>query len=199
MARKQRSAIVHWPKRSARRDAAQRARLVVLAGDRRADHHPVEPQVPRQRLGRQPGDALAHQRPPGDRRRDRGEDRVARQPAVERLQVLRGTPTCAPRASIACSIASGRGSSASSVASPGTARASPASIAMLELIEVLVAAVLAGPNAAKRSISARVQASARSTRFGPVIARRRRHHRVRARCRRRARHRRRRGSGRRRG
>ncbi len=76
---------------------AERPRQMVLARYRRPDHHPVEPQVPGQRLRRQPGDPLAHQRPPADRRRNRREDRIPRQPTIQRLEIFQERRLAAPR------------------------------------------------------------------------------------------------------
>ena len=65
------------------RNAAQAAVLVVAAGDRGADHHAVQAQVPRQRFRRQARDAFAHQRAPGDGGGDGGQDGVARDAPAE--------------------------------------------------------------------------------------------------------------------
>ena len=136
------------------RHAVERARLVVLAGDRRPDHHPVEPQVPGQRLRGQPGDPLAHQRPPGDRRGDgaRIASRDSRPPSPFRYFRNADLP---PRASIAASIASGRGSSASASVARNSARVSGASAICEE--SKLSSRASFSPECAKRSISARVR------------------------------------------
>ena len=67
------------------RNAAQAAMLVVLGGNRGADHDAVQTQIPGQRLGGQARDALAHQGTPGDGRRDRRQDGVARRPRAKRF------------------------------------------------------------------------------------------------------------------
>ncbi len=80
------------------RDAAERAPLVLSGRDRGADHHAVEAQIPGQRARGEPGDALAHQRPPGDRRRDRGQHRVAVQRRAEAFDELEEDRARAARA-----------------------------------------------------------------------------------------------------
>src|ERR1700738_4586404 len=67
---------------------AQAAGLVIFGGNGGADHDAVEPQIPRQRFGSQPRDALAHQRAPRDRRGDGSEDRIARGSCAQRFEEL---------------------------------------------------------------------------------------------------------------
>ena len=50
---------------------------MALGRNGRADHHAIQAQVPRQRFGGEAGDALAHQRTPRDRGRDRRQDGVS--------------------------------------------------------------------------------------------------------------------------
>ena len=87
---RQKQEISHGPvaEAFAARDAPEAAVLMVLAGDRCADHDAVEPQIPRQRLRGEPRDALAHQRSPRDRGGNRRQNGVARRPGAERLQKL---------------------------------------------------------------------------------------------------------------
>ena len=58
----------------------------MLGRDGGADHHAIQPQIPWQCLGSETRDALAHQRPPGDRGRDGGEDGVAREAPTLRFE-----------------------------------------------------------------------------------------------------------------
>ena len=78
--------------------------FVLSARHRCADQRAEQVHPPRQAFGREPRDALAHQRPPRERGRDRGQHRVGGRVARRGLQVARRKPTsrralAGPRAS----------------------------------------------------------------------------------------------------
>ena len=160
--------MVHWPKRSACEMPHSEPALVPRGGDRGADHHAVEAQVPGQRLGREAADALAHQRAPGDGGRDRGEHGVARRPAVEPSRKSQEDRFARRASRTACKHGLRVRSSASSARAMKSARV--ASSTLMPRSRSRRRWPSFRPEPANRSISARVQASARSTRFGPTIA-----------------------------
>ena len=89
----------------------KRSRSWRAAGHRGADQRAVERRYQGRLTRRAPADALALQRTPGDRQRDRGQHRVGGDAVAEAAQELRNTDL-APRASSAASRAAALGSGA---------------------------------------------------------------------------------------